>query len=89
MCTARPPITHLFQRVTVKVTGTPVLLEPDVPVTVTFEVPAGVPVAGVPPPELVAGGESLLLQLMVPTTASAITPAAAMRSVRCESSPAP
>ena len=59
--------------VTVSETGTPVLLDPDVAVTVTLEVPAGVPVAGVPPPEFVAGVvESLLLQLSSPTIAATI-----------------
>ena len=54
---------------TVSVIGTPVLPEPEDAVTVTVEVPAGVPVAGTPPPELTGGvDESLLLQ-----PASAIT----------------
>ena len=59
---------------TVSETGTPVVLDPDVAVTVTVEVPAGVPVAGAPPPEFVAGGvvESLLLQLSSPTIAARI-----------------
>ena len=58
---------------TVSERGTPILLGPDVPVTVTLEVPAGVPMAGVPPPEFVAGGvESLLLQLSSPTIAARI-----------------
>jgi hypothetical protein len=50
--------------VTVSVIGAPVLPEPEDAVTVTVEVPAGVPVAGTPPPELTGGvDESLLLQL--------------------------
>jgi len=62
------------QRVTFSVTGTVLLPEPDVAVTVTVEVLAGVPLAVVPLLELVAGGgvESLLLQLSMPTTASVI-----------------
>lgn len=53
--------------------GTLVLPEPDEAVTVTFDVPAGVPLAGGVPLELSAGGgdeESLLLQLNIPTIAS-------------------
>ncbi len=60
---------YACQRVTVSWTGTPLLLPPEEAVTVTVEVPAGVPVAGALPPELTGGvDESLLLQL-----ASAIT----------------
>jgi hypothetical protein len=67
-----PPLT--CQRVTVSLTGTPLLLEPEDAVTVTVEVPAGVPVAGGLPPELTAGGvdESLPLQLAMATTSNRI-----------------
>ena len=68
-----PPLT--CQRVTVSVTGTPLLLEPEDAVTVTVEVPAGVPVAGGLPPEFVVGGgddESLPLQLVMATTSNRI-----------------
>ena len=63
-----------LQRVTVSVTGTPLLLEPEVAVTVTFDVPAGVPEAGGLPPELTGGGvdESLPLQLAMATTSNRI-----------------
>jgi hypothetical protein len=47
------------------------LLPPEVAVTLTVEVPAGVPVAGTPPLGLVAGGvESLPPQLKRPKTAT-------------------
>jgi len=55
------------------VIGTPLLLEPEIAIAVTVEVPDGVPVAAGPPPELTAGGvdESLLLQLSIPIRARA------------------
>jgi hypothetical protein len=45
------------------------LLDPEVAVTLTVEIPAGVPVAGTPPPEVVAGGDASSL----PQLATAIT----------------
>jgi hypothetical protein len=82
-----PPL--ICQRVTVNVTGTPVLLEPDVAVTVTVDVPAGVPVAGAGglPPEFVAGGgeESLPLQLNIPTSVNVAKKlTATLRNRRCD-----
>ena len=60
---------------TVSVIGTPVLPEPEDAVTVTVEAPAGVPVAGAPPPELTGGvDESLLLQLTRATTQTRSNP---------------
>lgn len=54
-------------------TGTPVLPAEELAVTLTVDVPAGVPVAA-PPPEFVAGvDESLPPQLSSPATASMIT----------------
>jgi hypothetical protein len=72
--------------VTVRVTGTLVLPPPEDAVTVTFDVLAGVPVAGDVPPVLLAGGlESLLLQLNMPTSVSAATnPTAILNSRPCE-----
>lgn len=56
--------------------GTVLLPEADEAVTVTFELPAGVPVAGAPPLELFAGGaeESLLLQLAMAITETRSNP---------------
>ena len=51
---------------TVSVIGTLVLLPPEEAVTLTVDVPAGVPVAGAPPPA--GGGESLPLQLAIAIT---------------------
>lgn len=64
-----------LQRVTVSVTGTPLLLEPEDAVTVTVEVPAGVPEAGGLPlldPLDGGGDESLPLQLAMATTSNRI-----------------
>ena len=74
---------------TVRVTGTLVLPPPDDAVTVTFDVPAGVPVGGGLPPELVVGGgddESLPLQLNRPTNVRvAMKPTMPLNSRRFES----
>ena len=59
-----------YGRVTVKVTGTLLLPPPDEAVTVTVDVPAGVPVAVV-----AGGGESLLVQLPTPITQTKSNPA--------------
>ncbi|BFU96456.1 MAG: hypothetical protein NTNFB02_31780 [Nitrospira sp.] len=65
------------------VTGTPALPEPDVAVTVTVDVPAGVPVAGGAPPEVFAGGadESPPLQLNRPASVTVTKQAAARLSM--------
>ncbi|SLM48965.1 protein of unknown function [Nitrospira japonica] len=63
-------VPFIRQRVTFNVSGALLFPEADEAVTVTFEEPAGVPVAGAPPVELSGGGEE---ESLPPQPAVAIT----------------